>query len=63
MQRDTGGQAVGETGLAQTGAPGHGLPGAQEAPGHAEMSEVMADFRAGTVSAISTGWLGKRVVR
>lgn len=33
------------------------------APGHAEMSEVMAEFRAGTVSASSAGGLGKWAVR
>lgn len=50
-----GGTCRGETGLAQMGAPGQGLQHAQGAPRHAEISEVTADFRAGTVSAISAG--------
>lgn len=33
------------------------------APGHAEMSEVMAEFRAGTVSVSSADRIGKWVVR
>lgn len=33
------------------------------APGHAEMSEVMAEFRAGAVSVSSADGLGKFVVR